>query len=220
MRQEKTQQESLLDRFMHKPSLIQEIEQRLERDDRIGINIGLQEGLLLKALCSQPSVEKVVEIGTQYGCSAAWMALGLGDKGTIFTLEKDPQCIENSQLSFQHAEFVATGCEVQLLEGEALENLSALEEQGPFDLIFIDANKSAYLEYLHWSQQNISSHGIIAIDNVYLFDSVFETTCPEKTPKKMWNVMQAVLKEQLQHPDYHTSIVPTPEGLLLSYKKH
>lgn len=219
MRQEKTQEESLLDQYVTKPALIQWIEGRLKQDERLGINIGLQEGLILKSLCTPPGIQKVVEIGTQYGCSASWMAMALGQRGHIYTLEKDPECIKQSQQTFAHADFKELGCPVTLLQGAALENLQKLEPSGPFDLVFIDANKSGYLDYLHWAKKCLAPNGVIAIDNIYLFGSVFQETCPAETPQKMWKVMKAVLEEQLQDPDYNTSIVPTPEGLLISYKK-
>ncbi len=219
MRTKKSKEEELLDQYVAKPSLIQWIENRLENDGRLGINIGMQEGLILKALCSQNNVEKVVEIGTQYGCSASWMAMALGSRGQIYTLERDPECIKNSKETFQHPDFVDLKCQIRLIEGPALENLENLESEGPFDFIFIDANKSGYLDYLHWAKKNLSPAGVIAIDNVYLFGSVFLEECPAETPKKMWNVMKQVLSEQLQDPGYNTFTVPTTEGLLVSYKK-
>jgi predicted O-methyltransferase YrrM len=218
MRTEKTKEERLLDQYIAQPPLIQWIEERLENDGRLGINIGIQEGLILKGLCTPSTVEKVVEIGTQYGCSASWMAMGLGSRGQLYTLEQDSECIKNSQQTFQHPDFRALGCHVELLEGAALENLPRLSSKGPFDLVFIDANKSAYLDYLHWAKQNLADLGMIVIDNVYLFGSVFYAECPPETPKKMWEVMKQVLAEQLQDPCYSTAMIPTPEGLLISHK--
>ena len=219
MRTEPSKEENLLLKYTAKPLIINEVEQRLQNDGRLGINIGIQEGLVLKTLCSLNNVEKVVEIGTQYGCSAAWMAQTLGKAGQLYTLERDPQCIENSQKTFQQPDFVATGCHVELIEGDALEGLQKIENKGPFDMVFIDANKSGYGDYLDWARRNIRSGGIIAIDNIYLFGSVFMDECPEKTPKKMWNVMNAVIEKQLTDKDYSTCIVPTTEGLMISVLK-
>ena len=219
MRLEKTQQELLIDQYLVKPPLIQWIEERLSKDERLGINIGIQEGLILKGLCTQKNVEKVVEIGTQYGCSASWMAMALGERGQLYTLEKDPECLKKAQETFQHPDFLALGCKVDLLAGPALENLQTLAPKGPFDLVFIDANKGGYLDYLSWAKQNLSEVGVIVIDNIYLFGSMFTDVCPEKTPRKMWNIMREVLSTQLSDEQYSTSIVPTPEGLLISYKK-
>ena len=199
--------------------MICEVEERLERDGRLGINIGVQEGLILQSLCALPNVEKVVEIGTQYGCSTLWMAQALGAKGQIECFEKDPKCIENARKSFEHPEFLKTSCQVNLNEGDARDLLSQIESKGPFDLIFIDANKAAYGDYLAWSLKNINAFGIIVIDNVFLFGTVFEDECPENTPKKMWKVMKDLIDQQLRNPSFQTSLVPTQEGLLISVKK-
>lgn len=211
--------DQLIQRWVTKPVIIQWIEDRLESDGRLGINIGIQEGLILKSLCSQINVEKVVEIGTQYGCSATWMAMGLRNQGQIFTLERDPECIKNSRLTFQHPDLLATGCQIHLLEGDAKENLFQLEDKGPFDLVFIDANKSGYLDYLTWAKSNIRRGGLILLDNVFLFETMFMDECPDKTPEKMWNVMRQVLSTQLSDDDYSSSLIPSAEGLLLSCKK-
>ena len=219
MRTEKTQEEKLLYQYTSPPPIIQWIEERMEGGGKLGINIGLQEGLILKSLCTPKRVEKVVEIGSLYGCSATWMALGLASHGHIYALEKDPQCIKECQQTFEHPEFKATRCQVTLIQGAAQENLPGLESQGPFDLVFIDGDKGGYLEYLHWAKKNLNSQGIIVIDNIHLFGSMFHETCPEEISPKTWRIMKEVLREQLQDPDYNTSLIPTQEGLLISHRK-
>ena len=219
MRGQNHQIDDLINEFTAKPLIIEWIEERLKSDEKLGINIGIQEGLLLNSLCTQKDVEKVVEIGTQYGCSATWMALGLRNQGQIYTLEKDPNCLKNSLLTFQHPDFLATGCQIEILEGAAMDNLPKIESKGPFDLIFIDANKTGYMDYLNWAKANIRPGGFIVLDNVFLFGTMFLDKCPENTPQKMWNVMREVLQTQLSDLNYSTSLIPTEEGLLLSCKK-
>lgn len=219
MRTEVTSQEHFIERYTQKPYLIREIEQRLHQGERLGINIGVQEGLFLQTLCTQRHVEKVVEIGTQYGCSASWMAFGLGERGTLYTFEKDPICIENAKITFAHPDFVKTGCQVQLLEGDALQNLKSVELKGPFDLIFIDANKNSYYEYLQWSKENLKAGGLIVADNIYLFGTLLEEKPPENIPEKMWKTMDRFVKDLFSDSSFSVSIVPTSEGLLLASKK-
>ena len=211
--------EKFLERFVSKPTLIQKVEKRLERDGLLGINIGLQEGLFLKSLCSQRHIKKVVEIGTQYGCSASWMAMGLREKGVIWTLEKDSTCLVQARITFEDPDFLSLGCSIHLLEGSALENLKNLEKKGPFDLVFIDANKAGYPDYLHWAKENLSPGGIILADNVYLFGSLFENSCPENVSKKMWQAMNDFLEDIFMDQDFRSSILPTEEGMLFSTKK-
>ena len=213
------QNEKFLNKFLTKPPLIQKIEKRLEKDGLSGINIGFQEGLFLKSLCSQKHIREVVEIGTQYGCSTSWIALGLRERGTIWTLEKDPNCVIQAGISFKYPDFSKLGCRVQIIEGPALENLNPLKEQGPFDLIFIDANKSDYPNYLNWSKKNIAPGGIIIADNIFLFGSLFENQCPREISKKMWQAMNEFLKNIFKDKSFESSIIPTEDGLLMAIRK-
>ena len=213
-------EERFLNRFLVKPPLIQKIEKRLKEDELLGVNIGLQEGLLLKSLCSQKQIKKVVEIGTQYGCSTSWIAMGLKEKGQIWTLEKDPGCVTQARISFGDPEFLKLGCQVHLMEGPALENLNNLEKQAPFDLIFIDANKIDYPEYLDWAKGNIRPGGMVVADNVYLFGHLFEDQrTTREIPKKMWQAMNKFLINIFKDRSFETSIIPTEDGLLLATKR-
>ena len=213
------QKEDFLNKFSTKPLLIQKIEKRLHKDGLLGINIGFCEGLFLKSLCSQKHIKKVVEIGTQYGCSTSWMAMGLKEKGQIWTLEKDSDCVIQAKTSFRDPEFLKLGCQVQIIEGPALENLNTLKNQGPFDLVFIDANKNGYLDYLNWSRKNIISGGMIIADNIFLFGSLFENQRPLEIPEKMWQTMNSFLLNIFKDENFESSIIPTEDGLLLATRK-
>lgn len=218
MRDKQNVATDFLGKYVDVPPLIVDIEGRLEADSRLGINIGLEEGLILKSLCSQPHVEKVVEIGTQYGCSASWMAMGLRKGAQLYCFEKDPQCLHNAQLTFSHPQFLELGCSVELIAGPALETLFRIEDKGPFDLVFIDANKKSYPAYLRWAHAHIRPGGMILIDNIYLFGSVFGDTCPDKLPLQMWVAMKETLSLAFSTPGFQTSILPTQEGLLVSVR--
>ncbi len=185
----------------------------------MGINIGFQEGLLLKSFCSLKHIGKIVEIGTQYGCSTTWMAMGLRERGHIWTLEKDSGCVAQAEISFKDPDFLALGCQVHLLEGPAHENLNDLKKQGPFDLVFIDANKAGYLDYLNWARENIVPGGMIVADNIYLFGSLFEDQCPKEIPGKMWQVMNEFLVNIFRDQNFESSIIPTKDGFLLATKR-
>jgi caffeoyl-CoA O-methyltransferase len=198
--------------------MINEVESRLQRDGRLGVNIGLEEGLILKSLCSLPHINKVVEIGTQYGCSALWMAMGLSDQAVIHCFEQDPQCIENAQKTFDNASSQLSP-QFHLYQGPAQDNLPLVDAQGPFDLIFIDANKSGYFNYWSWAETRIAEGGIILVDNIYLFGSMFSEQCPDKVPTKMWTSVKATIDKATQHPDFATSFFPTTEGLMMSVRK-
>ena len=219
MRTNPGKEENLLEKLRPKSELIEEIESRLSKAEKLGINIGSTEGAILQTIASLPYVEKVVEIGTQYGCSTTWLAMGLGSRGKIITLEKDPMCINQAKKTFHTQAFQELGCQVELLAGDATESLKLIENQGPFDLVFIDANKSGYLNYYMWAKEFIRPGGFLIADNIYLFGTMFESEPPAKTPKKMWSVMKSFLHEVFNDDQFTSSLIPTGEGLLIAVKK-
>ena len=146
-------EERLIQELTEKSQEIGEIESRLKEGNRLGINIGLLEGALLGVLVAQDSVEKVVEIGSQYGCSSVYMAQAIGNKGEIYLLENNEECLKELQRTFFVKEKCKYGCKINIVPGSAIETLKSLEEKGPFDLIFIDADKGGYLGYYHWARK-------------------------------------------------------------------
>ena len=122
---------------------------------------GQVEGLLLQTLVASIGAKRVLEVGTFTGFSALMMAAALPDDGEIVTLE----------ISAEHAAFARSfferspdGHKVRLIEGPALDSLQTLE--GPFDLVFIDADKAGYVDYYEAALSMLSERGVIAVDNV------------------------------------------------------
>lgn len=122
---------------------------------------GQVEGLLLQTLAASIGARRALEVGTFTGFSALMMAAALPEDGEIVTLE----------LSAEHAAFARSfferspdGHKVRLIEGPALDSLQTLE--GPFDLVFIDADKAGYRDYYEAALPMLSERGVIAVDNV------------------------------------------------------
>ena len=163
--------------------------------------------------------EKIVEIGTQYGCSTLWMAQALGPEGCIYTLEKNAKHIEQAQVTFSQEENKELAKKIHLVTGDAAESLKSIEQWAPFDLVFIDANKNGYLDYYLWAKQFLKSGGYIVADNVYLFGTMFQDSPPEQSSQKMWTKMKHFLSEVFSDPDFDSTFIPTTEGLLVATKK-
>ena len=219
MRNQQNRTDRLLQKWMEPPELIGKIEAKLKEDERSMIQVGLQEGLALKAFCAQSEVRKVVDIGTQYGCSSSWMAMGLGEGGQIYSFEKDPETAERAKEIFGWSEFKKYGVAVQLFVGDAKEFLTEIDALGPFDLVFIDANKSAYLNYWQWAKKNLRPGGYILADNVLLSGTIYEDQCPNPRLKTMWKNMKHFLQTIFEDSDFHSYLIPSEEGLLVSQKK-
>ena len=126
-------------------------------------------GRLLELLVHATQARLVLEIGTFAGLSALAMAAGLPPGGRIITCE-----IDRARGEFARARFKAAGLEhrIELRLGPALETIESLD--GPFDLVFIDADKSGYLSYYEAVLPKLSAHGLIVVDNTLRSGTILE----------------------------------------------
>ena len=125
-------------------------------------NVVTLHGRLLRILTEATHAQKVVEIGTSNGYSALWICLGLkATGGKLITHEIDPQTATLARANFQKAgvEYMVT-----VVVGDAHETVSRLK--GPIDLLFIDADKPGYLDYLNQLLPLVRPGGLILADNM------------------------------------------------------
>jgi caffeoyl-CoA O-methyltransferase len=125
-----------------------------------GMMVGPVEGRVLEMLVFISAARRVLEIGTFTGYSALSMAAGLPDDGHIVTCEVDPRHAEMARLHISASPF-ADRIEVRL--GRALETIRGLD--GPFDLVFIDADKPGYVDYYEAVLPKLAPRGVIVADN-------------------------------------------------------
>jgi len=123
------------------------------------------QGKLLHLLARVQGARKILELGTLGGYSTIWLARALPPDGRLTSLEIDPKRAEIARANIARAE-LANVVEIRL--GPAIESLQQLvkEGRGPFDLIFIDADKPGYAEYLRWSLKLSRPGTLIIADNV------------------------------------------------------
>jgi predicted O-methyltransferase YrrM len=129
------------------------------------IAITPNQGKLLELLARIHKARSILEIGTLGGYSTIWLARALPQGGSLVTLERDPSYAELAQTNIANAGLAEV---VDIRVGPALETLPELHEQGagPFDLIFIDADKQNYPGYLEWSLKLSRVGTVIVGDNV------------------------------------------------------
>jgi predicted O-methyltransferase YrrM len=129
------------------------------------INVAPNQGKLLNLLVRSVGARSVLEIGTLGGYSTIWMARALGDGGRLITLEAVPKHASIAQANLERAG-VADMVEVRV--GAALGSLERLAEEGagPFDLIFIDADKENTRAYFEWCLKLSHVGTVIVVDNV------------------------------------------------------
>ena len=129
------------------------------------IEVTRTQARLLELLVRLTGARRVLELGTLGGLSTIALARGLADGGSVVTLEIDPRFAEVARGSLERA---GVGDAVEVRVGPALETLPQLEAEGrgPFDLIFIDADKQTYPEYLPWALRLSQPGTLIVADNV------------------------------------------------------
>ena len=129
------------------------------------IQVSAPQGKLLQLLVRLVGARKILEFGTLGGYSAILMARALPADGRLLSLEANP---EYAEVARQSIEAEGLGEKVEIRVGPALETLPTLEEEGagPFDLIFIDADKVNTPNYFAWALDRTRPGGLIVADNV------------------------------------------------------
>lgn len=130
--------------------------------DRVELMIDESEGQFLRLLVALSGARRVLEIGTFAGYSALAMAEALPTDGHLDTLELDP---DHAAKAAEHIEAAGESARITVHTGIALDTLERLE--GPYDLAFIDADKSAYAEYYERLLPLMRPGGLIVADNVF-----------------------------------------------------
>ncbi len=140
----------------------------LQSSDAAGlpsINVSPNQGKLLYLLAQVQRARNILEIGTLGAYSTIWLGRALPAGGRLITLEFDPKHAEVARANIARAGLAGV---VELRLGRALDTLPQLvaEERGPFDLIFIDADKQGYPDYLAWALKLSRRGSLIIADNV------------------------------------------------------
>jgi predicted O-methyltransferase YrrM len=129
------------------------------------IHVSPNQGKLLHLLAKALGARNILELGTLGGYSTIWLARALPAGGRLVTLEIDTKCAQIARDNIARAGLAEL---VELRLGPALDSLQQLvsEKRGPFDLIFIDADKPGYPDYLPWVLRLSRPGTLIIADNV------------------------------------------------------
>ena len=226
-------------------ALLAEIDDSLQRMG-MHINIGAEEGKLLQMLITLHQPKHIIEIGTLAGYSTLWMARALPEGGHITTINKDPQHIAMARDFFARSDVGDLITMLEGDAHDVLPKLSSppppggrlggghysneLSQKSPhpsppsngegikFDMIFIDADKISYNDYLDWAEANIRTGGLIVADNTLLHGAMELDAPPPNVAPTTWHAMRR-FNERLADPKkYFATIIPTQEGMTVAVK--
>jgi len=129
------------------------------------IQVTPNQGRFLQLLARSLGARAILELGTLGGYSTLWLARGLAPGGRLVTLEAEPRHAEVARASFARAGLSGV---ISIRVGRALDTLPKLvaEGAGPFDLVFIDADKPSLPDYFQWSLRLARPGTVIVVDNV------------------------------------------------------
>nr|WP_058307302.1 O-methyltransferase [Gracilibacillus massiliensis] len=171
--------------------------------------------LLLQQLIRLHQADKILEIGTAIGYSALRMLEAKPDT-KIISVERNNEMYQramhniNTQNKQEH---------IDVIFGDALEVEDLIHDKGPYDLIFIDAAKGQYRHFFEKYQTYLTDSGCIVTDNVLFRGLVVN---PNYAPKRLQNLAKKIDHYNqwlMEHPDYHTTILPVGDGVAISLKK-
>jgi caffeoyl-CoA O-methyltransferase len=182
------------------------LSRNLERAAAAGlpsISVSATEGKLLYLITRIARARRVLEIGTLGGYSTTWFARALPDGGTVVTLEIDPTHADVARVNLRD---VAPGVLVDVRVGDAAEHLRALAAapEEPFDIVFIDADKPRYVEYLHLSLELSRPGTVILADNLIRHGLVLD----EHTQDENAQGARAYNDAIASHPRLESLVVP------------
>ncbi|SFR42472.1 Predicted O-methyltransferase YrrM [Microbacterium azadirachtae] len=127
------------------------------------IEVAPVSGKLLNLLVRISGARRVLEIGTLGGYSTIWMAGAVGDGGRVVTIEAEPA---NAAVARASIDAAGVGDRVEILVGRAADVLPTLADPGPFDLVFIDADKESNTIYLDWAARLGHPGTVVVLDNI------------------------------------------------------
>jgi caffeoyl-CoA O-methyltransferase len=135
---------------------------------------GHVEGRLLETLVHTSGAKRVLEFGTFTGYSALSMAAALPEGGRVVTLEVSD---DHAAIARRHIDASPYADRIELLVGPALESLEGVD--GPFDLVFIDADKPSYGLYYEAALERLAERGLIVVDNTLWSGRVVDEREPD-----------------------------------------
>jgi len=167
------------------------------------INVSAAEGKLLYLIAKMARATRVLEIGTLGGYSTTWLARALPAGGTVVSLEVSPKHADVARKNLHGA---APGVDIDIRVGDAAASLQAMIDarEQAFDVVFIDADKPRYVEYLELSLQLSRPGTVILGDNLIRHGLVLDTATADESARGAQAFNEAIAA----HPRLESIVLP------------
>ena len=191
-----------------------EIRERSLREGLPPIQVGRFDGLHLEVFARACGAKRAIEIGTLGGYSGVCLLRGMGEDGFLHTFELEEKNARVAAETFRRAGFQQR---VKIHVGRAAENLAGLSSEGPFDLVFIDADKVGYPSYLAWAEENLRVGGLLLGDNAFGWGGVADPNCAGENPDSI-RALRVFSERLARGGRFRATMIPTEEGLAVGIK--
>lgn len=192
------------------PAIFAKIEEQARKEYRPIVSKDV--GLFLHLLTKINNAKRILEIGCNIGYSGSWFATALPENGHLDTLEIDAEIAQLAQLNFNEA---GVKDKVTIHIGPALETIPNLNHQ--YDILFIDAAKKQYIDYIKVSMPKLRQGALILVDNVLWSGKVAKEEIEKGD--KMTQALKDFNDYFTSHPDIQSVILTVGDGIALGIKK-
>lgn len=205
------------DLYANEDILLKNVRNQCLLNDR-AITINPEEGKLIQTLIKLGNIKNILEIGTLYGYSTIWFARGISNNDKIITIEKE---LENAKIARENFNKLENNLSnnIEIINGDANEELEKLvQKQLVFDMVFIDADKSSYPNYLNFTDKLLKKGGLIIADNTFLSGAVYNDYLTDRVRFKAQKNMRLFNKMLADKTKYQSIMINTDEGLSIAIK--
>jgi len=197
------------DNFVQEDDLLQTVRDETARHGLPLINLDPYEGRMLQVLVAMSGAKTVIEIGTLAGYSGIWIARGLPVDGKLITIEKSSK---HAHLARSHFEQAGLSDKVTVYQGNALQILHKIASDAPYDMVFIDADKPNYSNYLEWVVDNLRIGGTVMAHNAFWAGRILAPNNGNDQGMIAFNDLLA------NHPQLQSTILEVGDGLAIGVK--
>lgn len=204
-----------LDTFSPEDDILDEVRSSSAAAGLPTIHVGAMDGLHLEVITRAVGAKKALEIGCLGGYSAICIARGLQPGGKLISCELFEH---NAAVARTNIARAGLSHAVEVVVGDARQTLGDLGAHGPFDLVFIDADKESYPAYLDWARAHLRPGGVLLADNTFAWGLVVRDSFGSPEAARDATGILRFNSSLATDPGWRATILPTGEGLTMAVR--
>ncbi len=204
----------LREKMTHNDGFLHELEKYAE-ENSVPI-VEPETARFLSVMCRAAKPEKILEVGCAIGYSAILMAKATDDKCKIATLECNEEMVHIARENIKNAGYSE---KISVIEADAKDYLSYIDDDEVFDIIFLDGPKAHYIYMLDECVRLLKKGGMIISDNVLYKGMTADDNHVVRRKITIVKRLRRYIDMLMEHPELETSLLPLGDGVTISVKK-